>query len=89
MSGGHFNDCSYVYYEIEDFAQELAEEIENNNGARDASDYPGFNSEVIDCLKAQLPLLRKTAIIMRAIDYLYSGDYGEETFLEKMKELTK
>ena len=89
MSGGHFNDCGYIYYRVEDFAQELAEEIENNTVEDDCGYYPGFSSEVIKCLKAQFPLMRKTASIMRAIDYLYSADYGEETFLEKMKELTK
>ena len=38
-------------------------------------------------MKAQLPKLRKMAEIMRHIDYLYSGDHGDDSFMERVKEV--
>lgn len=86
MSGGHFNDGGYDYYKVSQFADELESEIENNFFKDDWGYFPGFNEEVVEVLKAQLPKLREIATIMKHIDYLYSGDYGEETFLERMKQ---
>ncbi len=31
--------------------------------------------------------MRKMAEIMRHIDYLYSGDHGDDTFMERVKEV--
>lgn len=86
MSGGHFNDCGYDYYKVSQFADELESEIENNFFKDDWGYFPGFKEEVVEVLKAQLPKLREVAAIMKHIDYLYSGDYGEETFLQRMKQ---
>jgi hypothetical protein len=41
---------------------------------------------VIDVLQEQIPKLRKMAEIMKHIDYLYSGDIGDDGFLLRMKE---
>ncbi len=92
MSGGHFGDCGYDYYKVSQFADELEVEIENNGKARDEDRtygecwYPNHDPDVIDVLKEQIPKLRKMAEIMRHIDYLYSGDIGDDTFLLRMKE---
>ena len=93
MSGGHFNDCGYDYYKVEQFADELEVEILNNG--KDPEDcghygekwYPNHDPDVIDYLEAQLPKLRKMAEIMRHIDYLYSGDIGDDGFLLRVKEV--
>ena len=42
---------------------------------------------MIDYLKAQLPKMRKMAEIMCAVDYLYSGDHGEDSFMNRVKEV--
>jgi len=42
---------------------------------------------VIEYLKEQLPKLRKMAEIMRHIDYLYSGDHGDDSFMERVREV--
>lgn len=85
MSGGHFNDCGYEYYKVAQFADELEEEIRNNGREGSPNDnygwYPNHSPEVIEYLKEQLPKLRKMAEIMRHIDYLYSGDHGDDTFM--------
>lgn len=91
MSGGHFNDCGYEYYKVYQFADELEQEISRNGKAGTDGDhsnyYPDYNEEVIQYLKEQVPKLRKMAEIMRAIDYLYSGDYGENSFMNRIEEL--
>jgi len=91
MSGGHFNDCGYEYYKVSQFADELEHEILNNgregtteNGYRW---YPNHDPDVIDVLEEQIPKLRKMAEIMRDIDYLYSGNIGDDSFLFRMKEI--
>ena len=33
--------------------------------------------------------MRKMAEIMRHIDYLYSGDHGEDSFMVRVKEVEK
>lgn len=92
MSGGHFGDCGYDYHKVSQFADELEVEIENNGKAKDGSGYygekwyPNHDPDVIDVLREQIPKLRKMATIMRDIDYLYSGDIGDDGFLLRMKE---
>ena len=93
MSGGHFGNCGYDYYKVSQFADELEEEIQRNGKKRNDSGYygidyyPSFDPEVIEYLKAQLPKLRKMSEIMRHIDYLYSGDHGDDSFMERVKEV--
>jgi hypothetical protein len=93
MSGGHFNDNRYIYYEVGQFANELEEEILHNGKAGTDGDhsnyYSDYNEEVIGYLKEQVPKLRKMEEIMRAIDYLYSGDYSEDSFMNRIEELNK
>jgi hypothetical protein len=87
MSGGHFNDNGYEYYKVAQFADELEAEISNNFEKDDygfAHEYP---PEVIEYLKDQLPKMRKMVEIMRHIDYLYSGDHGDDSFMERVKEV--
>jgi hypothetical protein len=87
MSGGHFGDCGYDYYKVTQFADELEVEIENNGEVNEDGYKYEFDSDVIDYLEAQLPKMRKMAEIMRHIDYLYSGDHGDDSFLELVKEV--
>ena len=93
MSGGHFGNCGYDYYKVGQFADELEEEILKNGQKRDDTGYygidyyPSFDPEVIEYLKEQLPKMRKMAEIMRHIDYLYSGDHGDDSFLLRVKEV--
>lgn len=85
MSGGHFGD--YDYYKVSQFADELQHEIENNGKVDEYGYKREFDPDVIDYLEAQLPKLRKMAEIMRAVDYLYSGDHGDDSFLLRVKEV--
>ena len=87
MSGGYFNDCGYDYHRVSQFADELEAEIANNFTEDDWGYRKGYSFEVIGYLKAQLPQLRKMSEIMRAIDYLYSGDHGEDTFKDTINTI--
>lgn len=85
MSGGHFGD--YDYYKVAQFADELEVEIDNNGKVDEYGYKREFDPDVIDYLEAQIPKLRKMAEIMRAVDYLYSGDHGDDSFLLRVKEI--
>jgi len=87
MSGGHFTDCGYDYYKVTQFADELEVEIENNREVNEGGYKYEFDPDVIDYLEAQIPKMRKMAEIMRHIDYLYSGDHGDDSFLLRVKEV--
>lgn len=87
MSGGHFNDCGYDYYKVAQFADELEQEIATNNTVNEYGGKHDYGPDVIYYLEAQLPKLRKMAEIMRHIDYLYSGDHGEDSFMDRVKEV--
>jgi hypothetical protein len=89
MSGGHFNDNPYVYYRVQQFADELENEIENNNKEDRYGYSPSYTPEIIEILKKQIPEINRVAKIMKAIDYLYSGDYGEDNFIEFMNNEIK
>jgi hypothetical protein len=85
MSGGHFGD--YDYYKVSQFADELEVEIQNNNKPDEYEYAPNFSPETIKYLRKQLLKMRKMAEIMRHIDYLYSGDHGDDSFLLRVKEV--
>jgi hypothetical protein len=95
MSGGHFGNCGYDYYKVAQFADELEEEILKNGKKREDCGYygeeyyPTFEPETIKYLRKQLLKMRKMAEIMRHIDYLYSGDHGEDSFMWRVKEVEK
>jgi hypothetical protein len=95
MSGGHFGDCGYDYYKVAQFADELEQEILNNGRGKHEDQtygqewYPEHEPQVIEYLKQQLPKMRKMVEIMRHIDYLYSGDHGDDTFMKRVEEVER
>jgi hypothetical protein len=59
MSGGHFNQNNYIYYQVYQFADELEHEIKNN-GTKDECGYTrNFNEETLNCLRQKVVELRK------------------------------
>jgi hypothetical protein len=85
MSGGHFGD--YDYFKVYQFADELEVDIDNNGKPDEYGWKSNHDPDVIAVLQEQLPKLRKMAEIMKACDYLYSGDIGDDSFLLRMKEI--
>jgi hypothetical protein len=96
MSGGHFN---YDQRRINPIADDIQREIDNNGRPlteqekRDyywdddkATHHYEYPEEVIEEFKKGVEYLRLAAIYAQRIDWLLSGDDGEESFLERLKE---
>ncbi len=81
MSGGHFE---YQQYRIEDIARGIEELIESNDdeslnewGDRRGR---GYSVETIEKFKIAVDTLRRAAIMAQRVDWLVSGDDGEDSF---------
>lgn len=86
MSGGHFE---YQQYRIDDIAREIEELIENNNVADRYGYSRDYSEETLAKFKEALITLRRGAIMAQRIDWLVSGDDGEERFHERWEEELK
>lgn len=90
MSGGHFD---YNQHRIRDIADEIEQLIHNNGKKKnykvsswENEHYYEYPPEVIEKFKEGLDILRKAEVYAQRIDWLVSGDDGEESFLERLKE---
>jgi hypothetical protein len=95
MSGGYFNyDQRRIEYiaddiqrEIDDSGRALTEqEIKDYYWDDKSTHYYEYPEEVISEFKKGVEYLRLAAIYAQRIDWLLSGDDGEESFLERLKE---
>ena len=84
MSGGHFEYNNYILDRIADDIEVIVDnnDVENDYGYK--TDYP---PEIIEIFRLATMDLRRLSKNVHHIDYLISGDYGEDTFMRKMKEL--
>ena len=80
MSGGRFE---YKQNNINYIADQIEEVVLKNSKKKIDNKYP---EEVIEKFKESIDILRKAAIYAQRIDWLLSGDDGEETFLERLKK---
>lgn len=87
MSGGHLRP-EYCYYQVSQFADELEHAIENNDRKDEWGYCHGYGEDVLSYLREQVVVIRKMSQVMRDIDYLYSGDHGEDSFLERVKKIS-
>jgi hypothetical protein len=80
MSGGHFN---YNQYQIGYIADDIDQLIRDND-----SQEPGraFSDETIAEFQRGVAVLRQALIYAQRIDWLVSGDDGEESFHARLKE---
>lgn len=77
MSGGHFCDYGYIYYRVEQFADELKDETANEeNGC--------IKPETLIMLKTYVYRLTEMANAMRHIDLFYSGDINEDSLVKNI-----
>ena len=84
MSGGHF---SYAQYRMEDIAEELDRLIDENNSTEKnywGSDI-GFHypPHIIERFKEAVHTIRQAQEMAQRVDWLVSGDDGEETFMSR------
>lgn len=74
MSGGHFD---YKQYRISEIADAVEELIRGNTE---------YSDETIKEFRTGLGFLNKAAIYAQRIDWLVSGDDGEESFHRRLAE---
>ena len=90
MSGGHFE---YKCFEISRFADELEHEIEVND-CDEMDQYGGdvgyhFKAETVGRLKRAHSIIALAGKLAREIEWLYSGDHGEESFAALYDRITE
>lgn len=87
MSGGHFD---YAQYKIGYIVDEIEQLIYNNDSIeKDEYGYEKgkhYSTEIIELFKEAVITLKKAQIMAHRIDWLISGDDGEESFIERWKE---
>ena len=74
MSGGHFN---YHDYYIRGIADQISEEIERN-------DERGLTEETLAEFRKAIRLLHEAQTYVHRIDWLLSGDDGEDNFHKRL-----
>jgi hypothetical protein len=87
MSGGHFD---YQQYRIEDIAATIEELIASNDD-KTLNEWgdcrgKGYDEEIIEKFKLTVYTLRKAATMAQRVDWLVSGDDGEESFHRRWDE---
>ena len=83
MSGGHFN---YQQYHLTDIADSIQFVLDADLEEKPWYDYREDTKEEF---KKAIKLLREAAIYAQRIDWLLSGDDGEETFHSRLQEELK
>ena len=86
MSGGHFQ---YKQWEIGNIADEVEQLILTNDSEKkdEWGDRKGYHysPETIEEFKKGLVLLRQAHVYAQRIDWLVSGDDGEDSFHRRLK----
>ena len=93
MSGGAFD---YKQYQMNEIADEILENIQDNKkGWDDFSNedkivmpegWQRYNDKTIKEFQEGYILCKKAAVYAQRIDWLFSGDDGEDTFHNRLKE---
>ena len=87
MSGGHFN---YEQYKISQIADDIDQLVRDNNNQErnEFGDTKGnnFSAETIAEFKKGIEILKQAYVYAQRIDWLMSGDDGEDTFHERLKD---
>ena len=86
MSGGYLD---YPYVSINEPIREIESVIENNGDVEeDEFGCTGFNFQetTINTLEEGLRIIKQAQIYLKRIDYLLSGDHGEESFRQALEQ---
>ena len=87
MSGGHFDHDQCRIGQIADEVERLIEtnNIEETDSYGNKAGYV-FSQEIIEKFKEAVLTLRMAEVMAQRIDWLVSGDDGEEDFLRRWNE---
>ena len=86
MSGGYFNYSQYYLQQIADEVEQLI--ISNDSNEKNEYDEVKgyhFSPETIEEFKRGLLLLKQAHVYAQRIDWLVSGDDGENNFHSRLK----
>ena len=90
MSGGHFNyDC----FAVSRFADDLRHELDIND-SQEKDSYggnvgAGYSKKTVAALKQCHAVIVLAGDMAKEIEWLYSGDHGEESFLKLVRPTLK
>jgi hypothetical protein len=87
MSGGFFNHSQYT---LDQIAADIEDEIYYND-SEDVDEYKdklgnGFSEDTMQEFKLAVWYLKQAFVYTQRIDWLLSGDDGEQTFHERLKK---
>jgi hypothetical protein len=89
MSGGHFD---YLQFRITEIIVEIEEIIEKNGKKRINRDqwesefHYNYPEDIIEEFKRGIEFLKKGQIYAQRIDWLVSGDDGDDSFRRRLKQ---
>jgi len=88
MSGGHWN---YIQYRLDNVVEDIKDIIDNNgSGNLDQNDdcyvYGNWPDDIIDKFKETANTLDKASRMIHRLDWLLSGDDGEDSFRKRWEE---
>lgn len=86
MSGGHFD---YNQYKIRTIIESIEDVMDNSEfNIENGYDYDEYrySPETLEEFRKGIDVLKKAAVYAQRIDWLISGDDGEEAFHRRLKE---
>ena len=86
MSGGHYD---YFQFHISQIADTIERDIKNNNTEDEYGYSYNMSSDVIARMQELQTKLELVAALVRAADWLYSGDSGQESFCIEYDNIIK
>ena len=90
MSGGKFN---YNCFKVSELAEDIKHQIEINDEPENTEDWGAFNGglhlgpEALEKVIAAQATIEYAGRLAREVEWLYSSDHGEESFLRAVKEI--
>lgn len=83
MSGGHF---AYLQYRLSDVADSIRSAIDLNGVEQEYAYKTEFKEKTLKEFEEGIRLCELTQVYLQRIDWLISGDDGEETFHKRLAE---
>lgn len=85
MSGGSFD---YAYWKAEQFADELEVMLSKQDEVNEWNEKPYYMEEATRVKLQEIEKMVRTASkMMKEVEWLYSGDTGEDSFMKRVAEI--
>lgn len=85
MSGGSFN---YAYCKVDQFSDELSVRLDEHDRKNEyGHTLYSFEQATREKLREISEMARYVADIMKEVEWLYSGDTSEDSFMDRVREI--